>query len=125
MLTASKGLILGRVPSDGTPLGQAVKALLNRRLGARNACRAFFDSLNRCKRKQGRLVRLPQAVHSMIVAPTWVGKGVSCILPFLLTCEESCVVVDFKGENAALTAEHRRRMGHQIVILDPFKVVTQ
>jgi len=125
MLGTRKGLILGRVSSDGTPIGQAVKALLNTRLGSKDACREFFDAIKRRKRKQGRLVRLPQAVHTMVVAPTGVGKGVSCIIPFLMTCEESCVVVDFKGENALLTAEHRRRMGHKIVILDPFKVVTQ
>jgi type IV secretion system protein VirD4 len=126
MLHARTGMILGRVPDDSKwPLGRAVKSLLNTHLSSRDACGMFFDTLNRRKRKQGRLVRLPQAVHTMIVAPTGVGKGVSCIVPFLLTCEESCVVVDFKGENALLTAERRRRMGHKIVILDPFKVVTQ
>ncbi len=36
------------------------------------------------------------------------------------------VVVDFKGENAQLTAEHRaKEFGHEIVILDPFDVVTR
>lgn len=125
MLGASRGLILGRVPSVGTPLGQAVKALVTWRLHSREACRTFFANLSRHQRKQGRLVRLPQAVHTMVVAPTGVGKGVSCVIPFLLTCDDSCVVVDFKGENALLTAERRRRMGQQIVILDPFKVVTQ
>jgi type IV secretion system protein VirD4 len=35
------------------------------------------------------------------------------------------VVVDFKGENAKITADTRRRMGHRVVILDPFKVVMQ
>ena len=70
------------------------------------------------------LVRLPQAVHTSVFAPTGVGKGVSCILPFLLTCPESCVVVDFKGENAKITAEHRRqRFGHEVVLLDPYNVV--
>jgi len=35
------------------------------------------------------------------------------------------VVVDFKGENAKLTAEHRRKQfGHRIVMLDPFGIVT-
>lgn len=34
--------------------------------------------------------------------------------------------MDFKGENFKLTAEHRRTVfGHQIVVLDPFKVATQ
>jgi type IV secretion system protein VirD4 len=55
-----------------------------------------------------------------------LGKGVSCVIPFLLTSDESAVVVDFKGENFQLTAEHRRKaFGHQIVVLDPFKLVTQ
>jgi type IV secretion system protein VirD4 len=67
------------------------------------------------------IVRLPQAVHTSIFAPTGVGKGVSCIMPFLLTCEESCVVVDFKGELFAETAEFRSRvLGHRIVRLAPY-----
>jgi len=126
MLDAGTGLILGRVPSDGTPFSRAIRALLSAKLGAKEACRLFFDSLNRRKRKQGRLVRLPKtACHIMVTAPTGVGKNVSCITPFLLTCDESCVVIDFKGENALLTAAHRRRLGHKIVILDPYKVLKQ
>jgi type IV secretion system protein VirD4 len=125
MLGATSGLILGRINSVGVPLTRALKALVNVWLSPKDACREFFANLSWRKRKEGSLVRLPQAVHTLVVAPTGVGKGVSCIVPFLLTCEESCVVVDFKGENALLTAEHRRRMGHKIVILDPFKVVTQ
>jgi type IV secretion system protein VirD4 len=35
------------------------------------------------------------------------------------------VVVDFKGENYLLTADARRAMGHKVVVLDPFRVVTQ
>src|SRR5207245_1450480 len=39
---------------------------------------------------------------------------------------ETAVVVDFKGENARLTALHRKRVfGHRVVLLDPFKVATQ
>ena len=34
-------------------------------------------------------------------------------------------MVDFKGENYRLTADARRAMGHKVVVLDPFKVVTQ
>jgi type IV secretion system protein VirD4 len=69
---------------------------------------------------------MPKAVHTAVFAPTGVGKGVSCVIPFLLTSDESAVVVDFKGENCRLTAEHRRKaFGHQIVVLDPFKLVSQ
>ena len=77
-------------------------------------------------KRKGVLVRLPNLVHVAIFAPTGVGKGVAFVIPHLLTCPESCVVVDFKGENAKLTAEHRHKMfGHRVVILDPFKIVTQ
>jgi type IV secretion system protein VirD4 len=125
MLSARKGLILGRVPDDGGwPAVKAARALLNRRLGAADACREFFDALNRRKRKQGRLVRLPQVVHSAVFAPTRVGKGVSLVIPFLQTYEESCVAVDPKGELATLTSATRRKMG-KVVILDPYKAVTK
>ena len=65
-------------------------------------------------------------MHTAVFAPTGVGKGVSFVIPFLLSCPEAAVVVDFKGENARLTAEHRRQaFGHQIVMLDPFKLGSQ
>jgi type IV secretion system protein VirD4 len=127
MIGANRGLILGR--SDGKAKGRMwdlVRKLFNPRVSAAEACEGFLKAMRRKKGKEpGEIVRLPQAVHTAVFAPTGVGKNVSCILPFLLTCPESCVVVDFKGENALLTAEHRRRMGHDVVILDPYKVVTQ
>jgi type IV secretion system protein VirD4 len=47
-------------------------------------------------------------------------------LPFLLTCPESCVVIDIKrGENAKKSADARRKMGHRVVLVDPFRVVTE
>ncbi len=70
------------------------------------------------------LIRLSQAVHTAIFAPTGAGKGVSCAIPFLLECPDSCVVVDFKGELARATMKRRRRMGHRIVLLDPYNMVT-
>lgn len=72
------------------------------------------------------LVRLTNGIHTAIFAPTGAGKGVSLAIPFLLTSSESCVVTDFKGELATLTAEHRRKvLGHRVVLLDPYRVVTQ
>jgi type IV secretion system protein VirD4 len=59
-------------------------------------------------------------------APTGVGKGVSLVIPLLFDCPDSMVVLDFKGENALLTAKHRRdEFGHRTVILDPFGMVTK
>ncbi len=120
-LLEGKGLIVGHI--EGKPSKIAgVQALFDSRFSARNACQKFLLAFQRKPPKH--LVRLTNAVHTAIFAPTGVGKGVSCVLPFLLTCPDSCVVVDFKGENARLTAAARRRMGHKVVVLDPFKIVT-
>ncbi len=47
--------------------------------------------------------------------------------PHLLTCPDSCVVVDVKnGENARLTGEYRRKkFRHKVYYLDPFRLVTR
>ena len=39
--------------------------------------------------------------HVLVFAPTRSGKGVSLIVPTLLTLAESCFVLDIKGENVA------------------------
>lgn len=57
--------------------------------------------------------------HLITVAPTGAGKGVGCIVPALLRYPGSVIVVDPKGENAAITARRRREMGHEVVVLDP------
>lgn len=125
MLHASQGMILGRIPSEGAPLGQAIKSLFKRRLTSKEACRGFYDNINLRKRRKGQLVRLPDPVHVSVFSPTGGGKGVSLLLPFLLTNNESCVVADGKdGELARLTAKARRRMGHRVILLDPDRVVT-
>ena len=115
------GLIVGHIEGKITK-SAGVRALFNPRISAKEACQKFLTA---CQRKQPRLlVRLSQAVHCAVFAPTGVGKGVSCVVPFLLTARESAVVVDFKGENVKLTAQARRRMGHRVVVLDPFRVAT-
>lgn len=75
--------------------------------------------------KRDHSVRLAQAVHTAIFSPTGGGKGVSFVIPFLLECPDSCVVIDPKGENAKLTAKRRRRLGHQVALLDPFQVASE
>jgi len=129
MVGARRGPILGRVAnSTKTSIRKAQDDLFSFRVSSKKACEQFFDSIRFFQRstRYSELVRLPNAVHTAVFAPTGVGKGVSCVIPFLLTSSESAVVVDFKGENFQLTAEHRRKaFGHQIVVLDPFKLATQ
>ena len=71
------------------------------------------------------------ARHLLTIAPTRSGKGVSSIIPNLLTYPGSVIVVDPKGENALITADrrgagHAKRgitgMGQKIVLLDPWQI---
>ncbi len=129
MLDANSGLIIGRVMGGGKPpFRTAIQELFSSWVSSKEACEQFLASI-RLRRKaklNPALVRMPKAVHTAVFAPTGVGKGVSCVIPFLLASDESAVVVDFKGENYRLTAEHRRKaFGHRIVVLDPFKLVSQ
>ena len=126
MLDNDKGLLLGRVGYDPPSILKAGKALFDKRVKADATCEAFVMSLRLFnKRKiEGPLVSLPNACHTAVFAPTGAGKGVSIVIPFLLRCRDSVVVIDPKGENYKITAEHRRKMGHRIVVLDPMHVVT-
>jgi type IV secretion system protein VirD4 len=64
--------------------------------------------------------------HMISVAPTRSGKGVSLIIPNLLTYQGSVLAVDPKGENAWITAAYRRdALGQKTVILDPWGEVNR
>jgi type IV secretory pathway TraG/TraD family ATPase VirD4 len=60
--------------------------------------------------------------HVVTVAPTGSGKGIGAVIPNLLTYPGSCLVLDVKGENAAVTARARRELGNKVFIVDPFGV---
>ena len=68
--------------------------------------------------------------HLLTVAPTRSGKGVSAIIPNLLTYEGSVIVIDPKGENARITADRRgtgerlgiQGMGQTVHIVDPWAI---
>jgi len=75
---------------------------------------------------RGNLHICPPRQHVISVAPTRSGKGVSLIIPNLLTYRGSVLVVDPKGENAWITAAFRREaFGQKTVILDPWGEVNR
>ena len=121
LLGGGGGLIVGYI--EGKPgKWEGIRALFDRGLSAWQAVTHYLES---CQRRATRhLVRLNTAIHVCVFAPTGVGKGVSCVIPHLLTNTDSCVALDFKGELTKKTAAARRRMGHKVVILDPYRVVT-
>ena len=57
--------------------------------------------------------------HLLCFGPTRTGKGVSLIIPTLLTWLHSVFVLDLKGENFALTAGWRALIGQKIIKFDP------
>ncbi len=66
--------------------------------------------------------------HILTVAGTRGGKGVNLIIPNLLsigTFQGSFVVVDPKGEIAAITADAQRRKGRKVVILNPWDLLSE
>lgn len=62
--------------------------------------------------------------HVLVFGPNGKGKGTRILMPNLLQMQgSSIVVVDPKGELAAVTAPYRRTLG-RVVILNPFAVLT-
>jgi type IV secretion system protein VirD4 len=74
--------------------------------------------------RQGtRCLRFAGEGHVLTVAPTRSGKGVSAVIPNLLDHPGSVLVTDPKGENYAVTASWREKLGQQVHAFDPFGVV--
>jgi type IV secretion system protein VirD4 len=60
--------------------------------------------------------------HTLIMASTRSGKGVSLIIPHLLRYEGSAFVLDPKGENARATGRQRKKLNKKAHFLDPFGI---
>lgn len=96
VLADSHGFALGRAPDHA---GKALKG---------------FDS------------RLRYMGHVLTIAPNGSGKGIGAVIPNLLDYPGSCIVLDIKGENYAVTARFRReQLGHEVYLVDPFGVTGQ
>ncbi|MEP3040748.1 MAG: type IV secretory system conjugative DNA transfer family protein [Hyphomicrobiales bacterium] len=68
---------------------------------------------------KGHLLRYGKGEHLLTYAPTRKGKGIGAVIPNLLDHPGSAVVMDIKGENAAITARQRCSFG-RVLIFDPF-----
>lgn len=70
---------------------------------------------------KGALIRLPNYCHVLLCGGTGSGKGVSIIIPNLLTyIRGSIVCFDTKGDLYATTAKRRAAKGQRIIRLAPF-----
>jgi len=121
MLANDDGLILGRVGGPASPSRlEAIRALLSPSVPSDRACGMFLSAFYRSRWMADRIIRVRDYVHLATFSRTGGGKGVSCVLPNLLSYSGSVVVIDPKCENYLITAAFRGdRMGHKIVRLDP------
>lgn len=102
------------------PVGSKIPSLLlGHELPPRDT-RIGFRLPFRLSAQTCRLIEDTSDSHTLVIAPTGMGKGRSLIIPNLLHWTGSAIVVDPKGEAAMITARWRRQIGQQVYVLDPF-----
>ncbi len=79
-----------------------------------------LGTLRECSRRGD--ARFRQDGHILTCAPTGAGKGLGGVIPNLLAYPGSALVLDFKGENHAVTARARRALGQRVILVDPFGI---
>jgi type IV secretion system protein VirD4 len=125
-LTGGEGLCVGVVHSERPAFVASLWGLFDPGKPAARACADLVFSMRKLQRYQGETeIRLNNSVHTVVIAPTGAGKGVSLVIPFLRECPHSLAAIDPKGENLTLCAAARRAMGHRVVALDPFRTATR
>jgi hypothetical protein len=60
--------------------------------------------------------------HAITIAGSGAGKGAGLLIPNARRWPHNLLVVDPKGENAALSWEARREKGQDVHVIDPFRV---
>src|SRR5689334_2135130 len=103
---SSRAATLGASSSDAISLGR-------------------FVDLDEPENPIGEKMRYGGELHTLVFGPNGSGKSTRLIIPNLLQLENrSIVVVDPKGELAAVTAPYRRLLG-KVVIINPFGVLAK
>lgn len=65
-------------------------------------------------------------LHQLLFGPSDIGKGMRVLVPNLVSIfGRSLVVLDPKGQLAAMTALYRHHMGDEVHIIDPFGVIAR
>lgn len=105
----------------GNPSWMSFDSALNLNLfGLKNL---YLGAL-RCQKIDNSLaLRYTNDKHLITIAPSGTGKNRCVQIPNLLLYDKSVIVIDTKGENAAVTAKRRRNDGHNVFILNPFNTL--
>jgi type IV secretion system protein VirD4 len=95
--------LLGK--KGGVILGQTAEAKL------KYGWNPKFDSVTLNLKSAAEKIIVSGLYNTLLAAPTRSGKGVSNVIPTLLSYPNSVIVLDFKGENFDLTSGFRKRFG--------------
>jgi len=72
-------------------------------------------------KENGKIQTYKSDKHVLMIVANRSGKGVSYILPSLLSYQGSVFVTDPKGENANITAQYRSTLG-KVCVIDPWGI---
>ncbi|MEM8798672.1 MAG: type IV secretory system conjugative DNA transfer family protein [Pseudomonadota bacterium] len=121
----SPGPIEGRFPEHITSDGLLVGWMLEEE--HRRASYGFKFGDEETRKDDGLIdpILFGDEGHLITIAATGAGKGIGCIIPALLRHKGPMIVIDPKGENAAVTKRHREEMGQKVFVLDPMGIVEE
>ena len=78
------------------------------------------------KKEVGDKVNYGGPLHMVLFGPNGAGKGMRVLVPNLLSMVgKSIVVIDPKGQLAAMTAKFRHQIGDDVKIIDPFGMLDE
>lgn len=122
-LNSEGGVYLGRaIPGKPVSRIAGLKGMLQIPLRRSQEAVQFYESSR--GRPTETEVFIPDSIpHCAVYGATGSAKTTSYAIPLLLRSDDTCIVMDPKGELATLTAQHRQQeFGHRIIILDPYRV---
>src|SRR5262249_14506578 len=117
----SRSTTAGRT-ANPCPAASATHASARRMASGAQACpmSAEFTIPYGYNEERGTFPSYADNRHLATFGATRSGKGATVIVQALLEIPHSVVVVDPKGQNAAITARQRREMGQDVFVLNPF-----
>ena len=124
-MLAGNGLLVGSLPPLSPPFLPALRDLHFAPWdgSSKEVTSRFVSSLLGRRYGPRQRVYVNDSFATTVIGPPGSGKSAAVVIPALLTCQKSMVVLDPKGECFQISHRHRRGVfGQRVVRFDPFKV---